>query len=148
MQFTTPDGHHRQPHILIVNDTQELLDIMKELLEGEGYRVTTSVALLNLDKVKTLAPDVIVQDLLFAGTQELGWKFLHLSQLDPEVARIPFILCTAAVGTVRDPAMAAQLERLGIRVVLKPFDLEQLLQVLAEVLSAIPTVPAIAPIPD
>ena len=146
MQFTTPDG--RQPHILIVNDTQELLDIMKELLEGEGYRVTTSIALLNLDKVKTLAPDVIVQDLLFAGTQELGWKFLHLSQLDPEVARIPFFLCTAAVGTVRDPAMAAQLERLGIRVVLKPFDLEQLLQVLAEVLSAIPTVPAIAPIPN
>jgi DNA-binding response OmpR family regulator len=32
----------RQPHILIINDTQEILDLMQELLEDEGYRVTTS----------------------------------------------------------------------------------------------------------
>ena len=125
----------RQPHILVINDTQEILDLMAEILEEEGYRVTTSLAILNLDKVKALAPDIIVQDLLFEGSQELGWKFLHLSQLDPEVARIPFVLCTAAVQTVKDPDMAAQLERLGVRVILKPFDLELLLGVLPEVLS-------------
>ena len=126
----------RQPHILIVNDTQEILDLMQELLEDEGYRVTTSLALLDIDKVKALVPDVIVQHLLFEGTQELGWKFLTLVRLDPELARIPLVLCTAAVRTVNDPEMAAQLDRQGIRVVLKPFDVEQLLTVLAEVLTA------------
>jgi CheY-like chemotaxis protein len=126
----------RQPHILVVNDTQEILDLMRELLEDEGYRVTTLLALLDLDKVKTLAPDVIVQDLLFEGTQELGWKFLTLVRLDPVLARIPLVLCTAAVRTVKDPEMAEQLNRQGIRVVLKPFAIESLLTTLSEVLTA------------
>ena len=130
----TADG--RQPHILVINDTQEILDLMQELLEEEGYRVTTSLALLNLDKIKTVAPDIIVQDLLFEGTQETGWKFLTLVRLDPQLARVPLVLCTAATRTVNDPVMAEQLSRQGIRVVLKPFDIEQLLTVLAEVLAA------------
>ena len=130
----TADG--RQPHILVINDPQEILDLMQELLEEEGYRITTSLALLNLDKIKALAPDIIVQDLLFEGTQETGWKFLTLARLDPELARIPLVLCTAATRTVNDPVMAQQLDRQRIRVVLKPFAIEQLLTVLAEVLAA------------
>jgi two-component system, OmpR family, response regulator VicR len=130
----TADG--RQPHILIINDTQEILDLMQELLEDEGYQVTTSLALLDIDKVKKIAPDVIVQDLLFEGTQELGWKFLTLARLDPVLARIPLVLCTAAVRTVRDPEMAEQLNQKGIRVVLKPFTIEDLLTTLDEVRAA------------
>ncbi|MBW3634595.1 MAG: response regulator [Chloroflexi bacterium] len=126
----------RQPHILVINDTQEILDLMQELLEEEGYRVTTSLALLDIDKVKALAPDIIVQDLLFEGTQEIGWKLLTLVRLDPQLARIPLVLCTAATRTVNDPEMAEQLDRQGIRVVLKPFDIEQLLTTLAEVHTA------------
>jgi two-component system, OmpR family, response regulator VicR len=126
----------RQPHILVINDTQEILDLMQELLEDEGYRVTTSLALLNLDRVRELAPDIIVQDLLFEGTQELGWKFLTLVRLDPELARVPLVLCTAAVRTVNDPEMAEQLDRQGIRVVLKPFTIDDLLTTLNEVRTA------------
>src|SRR5215216_2705057 len=129
----TMSADGRQPHILIINDTQEILDLMAELLEDEGYRVTTSLALLDLDKVKALAPDVIVQDLLFEGTQELGWKFLTLVRLDPQLARIPLVLCTAAVRTVNDPEMAELLNRQRIRVVLKPFTIEDLLTTLSEV---------------
>ena len=126
----------RQPHILIVNDTQEILDLMQELLEDEGYRVTTSLALLDIDKVKKIAPDVIVQDLLFEGTQELGWKFLTLARLDPVLAQIPLVLCTAAVRTVTNPEMAEQLNQKGIRIVLKPFTIEDLLTTLDEVRTA------------
>ena len=126
----------RQPHILVINDTQEILDLIQVLLEDEGYRVTTSLALLNMDKVKSLAPDIIVQDLLFEGSQETGWKFLTLVRLDPQLARIPLVLCTAAMQTVHDPEMAEQLDRLGVRVVLKPFDIEELLTALSGVLTA------------
>jgi two-component system, OmpR family, response regulator VicR len=126
----------RQPHVLVINDTQEILDLMQELLEDEGYRVTTSLALLDIGRVKALAPNIIVQDLLFEGTQELGWKFLTLVRLDPELARVPVVLCTAAVRTVNDPEMAEQLDRKGIRVVLKPFTIEDLLTTLSEVLTA------------
>jgi CheY-like chemotaxis protein len=126
----------RQSHVLVINDTQEILDLMQELLEDEGYRVTTSLALLDVAKVRALAPDIIVQDLLFEGNQELGWKFLTLMRLDPELARIPLVLCTAAVRTVNDPEMAEQLNRQGIRVVLKPFTIDDLLTTLSEILNA------------
>jgi two-component system, OmpR family, response regulator VicR len=123
----------RQLHILVVNDTQEILDLLQDLLEGEGYRVTQSLALLNIDKIKALAPDIIAQDIMFEHSQDEGWKMLHLMRLDPELARIPIVLCTAAVSVVRDPAMAEQLDRLGVRVVLKPFHIDELVQVLSEV---------------
>lgn len=122
-----------QPHILVVDDTQEILDLLQELLQ-EGYRVTTSQARLDLAKLKALAPDVIIQELLCESTQEEGWKFLALVRLDPQLARIPLILCTGAVQTVKNPDMAAQLDRLRVRVVLKPFDIEDLLAALRDVL--------------
>ncbi len=126
----------RQPHILVVNDTQEILDLLADLLEEEGYRVTTSLARLDLDKIKALAPDLIIQDLLFEGTQEEGWKFLTLVRLDPALARIPLILCTAAVRTINEPVMAEQLDRLGVSVVLKPFLIEDLLSAITAALTA------------
>ena len=133
----TEDG--RQPHILVVNDSQEIIDLLRELLEEEGYRVSTSLAVLNLDKLKALTPDLIVQDLSFEGTQEVGWRFLTMSRLDRELSRVPLVLCTAAVTTVKDPDMAAQLDRLGVRVVLKPFDINQLLAAIEEALTAAKT---------
>jgi two-component system, OmpR family, response regulator VicR len=125
--------HGRQLHVLVVNDTQEILDLLQDLLEGEGYRVTQSLSLLNIDKIKAMAPDIIAQDIMFEHSQDQGWKMLHLMRLDPELARIPIVLCTAAVSVVRDPAMAEQLDRLGVRVVLKPFHIDELVQVLSEV---------------
>jgi CheY-like chemotaxis protein len=124
----------RQPHILIVNDSQEILDLLRDLLEEEGYQATTSLATLDIDKIKALTPDVIVQDLLFEQTQELGWKFLTLVRLDPDLAQIPMILCTAAVQTVRDEEMSEKLRQLDVRVVLKPFNINELLAVLSDVL--------------
>jgi CheY-like chemotaxis protein len=128
----------RRPHVLVVNDTQEILDLMQELLEEECYRVTTSLALLNMGKVKALAPDVIVQDLLFEQSQELGWKFLTLSRLDLDVAPVPLILCTAAMSVVKDEDMAEKLRHLRVRVVLKPFAAEELLDVVAAALAETP----------
>jgi CheY-like chemotaxis protein len=125
-----------RPHVLCVNDTREILDLLRELLEGEGYRVTTSMVLLDLDKTKAVAPDVIVQDIMFEGNQEPGWKYLLLARLDPELARIPVVLCTGATSMVHDERMAAHLDRLGVRVVLKPFNIEDLLTALREVLAA------------
>ena len=118
------DSPLSRPHVLVMNDTQEIIDLLQELLEEEGYRVSTSLYVLDLQKVKTLAPDVIVLDVMFEG-HDNGWKFLTLSRLDPEVGSIPLLLCTAAVQTVRP--MEEHLASVGVRVVLKPFDLNHLL---------------------
>ncbi|MFN8663361.1 MAG: hypothetical protein U0075_15840 [Thermomicrobiales bacterium] len=116
-----------------MNETQEMLDLLQELLEDEGYRVTTSLAVLDTEKIVDMAPDVIVQDLLFTHGQEKGWKFLELVRLSPALAQIPLVLCTAAIEVVRDEDMAERLRRLKVRVVLKPFDIRELLEVIADV---------------
>jgi CheY-like chemotaxis protein len=122
--------------VLLVDDTQTTLDVMRDLLGEEGYHVSVSPEPLDATRVKALAPDVIVQDLLFGDRQETGWHFLTMSQLDPDLARIPLILCTAATEMVTNPAMAESLDRLGVRVLINPFDREELLTTIAEVLSA------------
>jgi CheY-like chemotaxis protein len=132
----TDDG--RQPHILVVNDTQEILDHLPELLEEEGYRVSTFVETLNLTQLKVAKPDVIVQDLLFEGMQDKGWKFLTMARLDPDLRLVPLILCTTAISVVKDEDMAEKLRRLRVRVVLKPFAVEELLEVVAAVLAGTP----------
>lgn len=123
-------------HVLLVDDTQAILDVMQELLEEEGYRVSVSMETLDLTRIKALQPDLIVQDLLFAGRQEAGWHFLTLMRLHPELACIPLLLCTAATETVNDPAMAENLDRQGVRVLLKPFELDHLLTTITEMLAA------------
>lgn len=122
----------QQPHILIIDETQEILDLLREVLEEEGYRVTTSQQPLDLPCIKNLAPDLIVQDLLFPSVQQTGWRLLTLIQIDPDLAQIPFVLCTAASGLVNEPTMAANLDRLGVRVILKPFNLDELLDAFRE----------------
>src|SRR5215204_608814 len=124
----------RRPHILVVDGTPEILDLLQELLEEEGYRVTPCREALDLEQVKALAPDVIIQDLLFEQTQERGWTFLTLVRLDPELSAIPLILCTAAMHVVKDEEIAEKLRQMGLRVVLNPFQIAELLAAISEAL--------------
>lgn len=117
-------------HVLVVNDTQEILNLFQELLEEEGYRVTTSLALLDTARLRQLAPDIIVQDLVFNESKDVGWKFLSMVRLDPRLRHIPLILCTAAGEVTRDADLAAHLAQLQVRVIAKPFDLDVLLETL------------------
>jgi CheY-like chemotaxis protein len=52
------------------------------------------------------------------------------------LAHIPLILCTAARELVTEPALAENLDRHGVRVLLKPFNLDELLTMVAEMLTA------------
>ena len=120
-----------------MDDAQAILDLLRDLLEDEGYQVSVSIETLDLTRIKAHKPDLIIQDLLFAsGTQETGWHFLTMARLDPELARIPLILCTAAAEFVGDPAMAENLDHQGVRVLLKPFNVDDLLTTIREVLAA------------
>ena len=119
--------NHDPPHVLVVDDNEEILDLLTQLLEDEGYRVSVSSRILGIDRVKAIDPDVVVQDLMFESYRQSGWSFVTAARRDEHLARVPIILCTAAAGLVTRADIARQLERLGIDVVLKPFDLGQML---------------------
>ncbi len=114
-----------QRHILAIDNSQAVLDLFRELLEGEGYRVSTqSYVDKDLDAIKDLAPDLIILDYMW-GAEDEGWTLLQLLRMDPETKSIPIVLCTAAVAEARE--LEPHLTERGVRVVLKPFDLDDLL---------------------
>ncbi len=64
-------------HILVVNDTQDILEIFRLLLESEGYRVTlSSFPLQKAADVVQLNPDLIILDVVLAE-EKLGCKMLQ-----------------------------------------------------------------------
>ena len=125
------------PTVLVINDTPEILDLFQDLLGEEGFNVvpdrfTLEVGLL-LKRVEELRPDLIVLDYII-GREDLGWQFLQLLKLDRATRDVPVIICTGAVRKVQE--MEAQLDKMGVAVVLKPFDIDHLIGVINKVLAA------------
>jgi len=112
-------------HILVINDTQEVLEVMRDLLEDEGYRVTLhSDAIRDIERIREIAPDMVILDHLM-GDEEYGWQIIQRLRLDRDLARLPIIVCTAAARMVRE--LEGHLKAKDITVVLKPFDIDDLL---------------------
>lgn len=115
----------QQRHVLVVNDTPEILDLFKEILEEEGWRVSLSSYLVSsLDDVKRDGPDLIILDYIIDGEAH-GWQMLQLLKMDRETADIPVIICTAAIRQVREIEGVLKAKRVGV--VFKPFDIDELL---------------------
>ncbi len=113
------------PHILVINDEQDVLSLFREILEDEGYRVSTlTYPMTELGDLRNLAPDLVVMDMIFGG-EDRGWHFLQQIRLDRETARLPIVVCTAAVRLAREAKV--YLEGMGIGIVLKPFDIDPFL---------------------
>ena len=113
------------PHILVINDEQDVLSLFREILEDEGYRVSTlTYPMTELGDLRILAPDLVVMDMIFGG-EDRGWHFLQQIRLDRETARLPIVVCTAAVRLAREAK--EYLEGMGIGIVLKPFDIDPFL---------------------
>jgi CheY-like chemotaxis protein/transcriptional regulator with XRE-family HTH domain len=122
-----------RPLVLVVNDSPELVELMRELLEDEGYRVETSTVSLGLDEIAALQPDVVVQDFLVRRGAASAWALLQRLRDGSASSRVPVVLCTASTQPIKDEAMAGELQRLGVRVVVMPFAIDDLLAAVAAV---------------
>src|SRR5690554_4519581 len=55
-----------RPHILVMNDSPDVMALFEDLLTEEGYRVTTMPFLeKDLDKIVAFAPDGIILDYMW-----------------------------------------------------------------------------------
>jgi CheY-like chemotaxis protein len=125
-----------KPHIAVVNDDTTFLRLMHELLGAEeGYRVSSSfVGSEAYQFVRDVQPDLVVLDLVFGGDATEGWRTLDLLTLDPATRRIPVIVCSAA--TMQLQSYADWLSRFDVQVLIKPFDLDTLLEMISANLGA------------
>ncbi|HET8777461.1 MAG TPA: response regulator [Candidatus Limnocylindria bacterium] len=120
-----PERGERRPRALVVNDTQEILELFEEILQGIGFdTVLMSYAPRELDRVREAKPDIIILDVLMGDRELLGWQLLQKLKMDRTLDAIPVVLCTGAVKTVQE--QQGYLTEQGVTVVLKPFNVDQL----------------------
>lgn len=112
-------------HIVIANDSQEMCDLYRDILALEGYKTHYySISDHSLPGIESAHPDLILIDYIF-GIEEVGWQMLCAIKRHPVTASLPVILCTTMVDEVQK--QEAFLYSHGVKVVLKPFELDELL---------------------
>lgn len=126
-----PDGKSMaaQPgvgkRVLIVNDTQEILELFDEILRQMGFEVVLmSFAPRELEQVRNTEADIIILDFIFGQRGLEGWQLLQKIRMDPTLETVPVIVCSAALLEVKE--QEGYLTEQGVLVVLKPFTVSQL----------------------
>jgi DNA-binding response OmpR family regulator len=115
--------------ILVVNDTPDILEMFQMVLEEEGYEVVlSSFPYRQISDVEKIKPDLIILDYIFQG-EKTGWQMLQLLKMQRSTAHIPVIVCTAASNVVQE--QEGYLVAQGVRVVYKPFEIDQLVEMIA-----------------
>ncbi len=112
-------------HILAGDDSPDILALLRDILEGEGYRVSMRADALTLAEIQRTGPDLVILDHMLEDGAGSGWELLRELRRDPGLSNLPVVVCTGAIQRVRENS--DELDRLGAQVVLKPFDIEQLL---------------------
>jgi CheY-like chemotaxis protein len=112
------------PLVLAMDQSWEVLNLIRDVLVEAGFSIITRTLVdQTLDDVVVAAPDVIVMDYMYAREGRARDLFDDLKQ-DERTAHIPVVLCTGAVPETED--IREELEQLGVRVVYKPFDIDEL----------------------
>ena len=117
-------------NILIVDDQNDILDVLKEALEMEGYNVITLSYTEDIIKsVNEFHPDLVMLDFLLAGIN--GGEHCHFLKTNPLTSHIPVVMMSGY------PRVLESLGNYGSDVfIAKPFDLHQLTSTVKHLLEA------------
>jgi CheY-like chemotaxis protein len=115
----------RQRKILVVDDEPDILEFLQELLELEGYSVTTTK---KSDYLETLSngemPDLILLDVFLSGKD--GREIVKHLKGQQETRYIP-VLMFSAHPSAEETALAAGADAF----LAKPFEIDELLAKIA-----------------
>jgi CheY-like chemotaxis protein len=120
---------HR-PLVAVVNNDTAFLELMHDLLEEEGYETLIhKEGSSAYEALKKEQPALLILDIRL-GAPEEGWNVLELLKLDPKTVGMPVIVCSADAIQLREKA--PRLHELGCATLEKPFDLAELLALVAQ----------------
>ncbi len=119
----------RPPCVLVVEDELDTRNLLRDLLADAGYEVVTAedgaAALGVLDRQEAL-PDLVLLDMRMPFMD--GPTFFECLRSRPESRQTPVLVVS---GTLRRSVRG---EVQGIRILHKPFDARELLDVVAEMI--------------
>ncbi len=108
--------------VLIVEDDPTMVNMLKAMLEDEGYEVRNGLGQKALDIAREYRPDVILLDIMMPVMDGLEWS--NQAKADPVLKNIPIIALSAADrGTLSTLFKDLQADSY----LPKPFDLDVLM---------------------
>jgi DNA-binding NtrC family response regulator len=111
--------------ILVVNDTEEILELFQAIVEGMGHEmIPMSYAPDDLAKITEARPDLVIVDFVMAGEEFRGWQLVQKLKMSRDTEELPLIICTGAKREIHE--YEGWLTEKGIAVVLKPFSIDDL----------------------
>jgi DNA-binding NtrC family response regulator len=131
--------------IMVINDTQEILELFQLILADEGHEVIiSSYSTHEIPEIQRVKPDLLILDYT-VGKEGQGWQLLQKLKMVKDTASIPVVICTTAMKLAND--IEGYLTSKNVLVVPKPFDVDQLLDAVERSLSGAPPTPEY-PAPD
>ncbi len=116
--------------VLVIDDEQELLSLLKVRLENAGYTVClANDGKQGIRQAKEESPNAILLDLMMPGMD--GFQVCKELKLNEKTSGIPIVALTA----LGEEESARKALKLGVKTyIVKPFDSEMLLSALHEAL--------------
>lgn len=109
--------------VLVVEDESYLCDLVADVLEAEGHTArTASNGQEALERIAERKPQLILLDLMMPVMD--GWEFVRALRANAEWQDIPVVVITAVYDVKR-----TQQETGAVAVVTKPFDIDQIADV-------------------
>jgi signal transduction histidine kinase len=129
--------------ILIVDDQQQNLYLLRALLGGHGYQVREATnGAVALELARADPPEIIISDILMPVMD--GFSLCHEWKRDQLLKDIPFVFYTATYTDPKDEALGLSLG--ATRFIVKPVETQEFIsileQVIAEVESGVLAVPS------
>ncbi|MEP6675613.1 MAG: response regulator [Ferruginibacter sp.] len=119
-------------HVLIVDDNEDILFMLKTMLQLKDYSVTIKESAENIEAfIQELMPDLILMDMLLSGID--GTDVCRNLKQDPTVAAIPIVMISAL------PQAGEKCLKAGANFFIgKPFEMNDFLNVVATALIKTP----------
>jgi DNA-binding response OmpR family regulator len=110
--------------ILVVDDEQDVVDVLRLVLGKNGYEVLTATSGMDgLTQAQCALPDLILLDIMMHQVD--GWEVLKLLKLDERTGGIPVVILSARVEP-KDKIRG--LQEGAIDYVTKPFAVREILE--------------------
>ena len=120
--------------ILVVEDQEQNLYLLKTLLGGYGYQVLEAAnGAEALELARANPPDVIISDILMPVMD--GFSLCHEWMKDEALRSIPFVFCTATYTDPKDEELALSLG--AARFIIKPVETEEFISILEQVIAEV-----------
>jgi two-component system alkaline phosphatase synthesis response regulator PhoP len=127
----TPEQMGRK-HVYVVNGSPEFLDIVRQLLQDESYNVTTTNFVpLSFETIDAARPSLLLIDLVVG--EQAGWDLLARLRKGVATRDIPVLLVSTRPELLEE-ALEHHEHFGGDQYLLKPFDLDDLLSLIEEMI--------------